>query len=61
MTKTLPILPTIVGLVLILMSYHFNIEPLGVIGGLYLGYGTIIHFRNVRICRQMWDKQRTII
>jgi len=61
LTKTLPILPTLVGLVLILMSYHFDIDPLGVIGALYLGYGTIIHIRNVKLVREHYNKQRIIL
>lgn len=61
MTKHLAILPTLVGLLLILMGCHFAALELKIIGGLYLGYGTIIHIRNVNICRQMWTKQRTII
>lgn len=63
MTKHLPILPTLVGLALILVGLHFGINAVEyrILGGLYLGYGTIIHIRNVRICRQMWIKQRTIL
>lgn len=61
MTKMLPVLPAFVGLALILMGLHFDNIECRILGGLYLGYGTIIHIRNVRICRQMWDKQRTII
>ena len=61
MTKHLPVLPTFVGLALMFMGYHFETLELKLIGGLYLAVGTSIHINNLKICRLMWDKQRTII
>lgn len=61
MTRTLAVLPVLIALALILMGYHFDALELKFIGGLYLGYGSLVHIRNVNICRQMWTKQRTII
>ena len=61
MTKTLSILPAIVGLLLVLFGYHFAALELKVIGGVSLGWATLIHAKNIRICRELWDKNRTII
>lgn len=61
MTKTLAILPVLIALALILMGYHFDALELKLIGGLYLGYGTIIHIRNVNLVRQHYTKQRIIL
>lgn len=61
MTRTLAVLPAIIGLALILMGLHFHNWAVHLMGLPYLGYATLIHVRNVNICRQMWLKQRTII
>lgn len=61
MTKTLAILPVLIALALILMGLHFDNIECRIIGGLYLGYGTLIHIRNVNLVRQHYTKQRIIL
>lgn len=61
MTSKLPLLPTLVGLALIFMGLHFDNIECRIIGGLYLGYGTIIHIRNINLVRQTYTKQRIIL
>ncbi|QDP54379.1 MAG: hypothetical protein Unbinned4120contig1000_31 [Prokaryotic dsDNA virus sp.] len=57
-TFRLPILPMLVGLVLLLAGYHFNnaIE-LQIAGVLFMAWGTCTHFKNIRIIRR-WHGDR---
>ena len=61
MTSKIPYLPAFIGLVLILAGYHFNAIDLKIVGGIYLGWGSLSHFRNNQIVRQHYEKQRQIL
>lgn len=61
MTSKLTYMPTLVGLVLILAGYHFAAIELKILGGVYLGWASLIHLRNIRIVRYVYEKQRQIL
>ena len=61
MTEKLPYLPAFIALVLMLAGYHFNALELKIIGGIYLGWASISHFRNVQIMHKHFNKRRQIL
>jgi hypothetical protein len=61
MTHKLPYLPAFIALVLIIAGYHFDDAGLKMLGGVFLGWSTITHIRNVGICREHYEKQRRIL
>lgn len=61
MTYKLPYMPCLIALVLILAGYHFAAVELKILGGVYLGWATLTHFRNIQIVRKHYEKQRQIL
>ena len=57
-TFHLPILPMIAGLVLLIAGYHFNDAlDLKIAGALFMAWGTITHFKNIRLARQTFNNR----
>jgi threonine/homoserine/homoserine lactone efflux protein len=61
MTSRLPLIPCLIALVLILAGYHFAAIELKILGGIYLSWGTISHFRNVHIVRKHFERRGHIL
>jgi hypothetical protein len=61
MTEKLPYMPCLIAFVLILAGYHFAAIELKILGGLYLGWASLIHLRNIRLVRYVYEKERQII
>lgn len=61
MTYKLPYMPCLIALVLILAGYYFDAIELKIVGGVYLGWASLIHLRNIRIVRYVYEKQRRIL
>ena len=61
MTFKLPYLPAFIALVLILAGYHFTAIELKILGGVYLVWTTLIHFRNIQMVRRHFEWQRKIL
>ena len=61
MTEKLPYLPAFIALVLMLAGYHFNALELKIIGGIYLGWASIHHRRNVEILREHFNRRGQIL
>lgn len=61
MTYKLPYMPCLIALVLILAGYHFAAIELKILSGIYLGWASLIHLRNIRIVRYVYEKQRQIL
>lgn len=61
MTSKLTYMPALVGLVLILAGYHFAAIELKILGGVYLGWATLTHHRNISIVRRHYEQKRMIL